>query len=200
MFIKGENIMDLRVKKTHDNLQKALIILLNQKSLENISVAELCRIAEINRGTFYLHYKNVHGVFERYFNEIVKDLKFSYDFPYDITKDNLAMLTPEMIQIFHHVKKYEAFYRIVFDEKTPMLYYHKLLETIRSFVLESHTEETDHMSKQQLEYLASYTANSIIGLLLQWHKENYILLPETLNQYIYDFHRLREVLQKKIKS
>jgi len=190
--------MDLRVKKTHDSLQRALLVLLNEKSLENITIAEICRIAEINRGTFYLHYKNVHGVFERYFNDIVKDLKFSYDFPYDVTKDNLSMLTPEMIQIFHHVKKHEAFYRIVFDEKTPMLYYHKLLETIRSFILDSHLEETEHISDQQLEYLASYTGNSIMGILIQWHKEDYVLAPETLNKYIYDFYRLNETLKKKI--
>lgn len=49
--------------------QQALLVLLKQKSLEDLSMAELCRIAEINRGPFYLHYKNVHAVFERYFND-----------------------------------------------------------------------------------------------------------------------------------
>ncbi|MEK4627981.1 MAG: TetR-like C-terminal domain-containing protein [Solibacillus sp.] len=185
--------MDLRVKKTHESLQRALLILLKNKSLENISVAELCRIAEINRGTFYLHYKNVHGVFERYFTEIVKDLKLSYEFPYDVTQDNISQLTPEMIQIFHHVKKYESFYRIVFDEKIPMIYYQKLFATIRSFILSFHNEHVQQMPEKQIDYFVSYTANAIIGIILQWHHNNYEETPEQINQYLVNFIRFKDM-------
>lgn len=184
--------MDLRIKKTNASLQRALLTLLKEKSLEDISIAELCRVAQINRGTFYLHYKNVHGVFERYFNEIVKDLKLSYELPYDLTRDNISQLTPEMIQIFHHVKKYEAFYRIVFDEKNPMLYYQKLFQTIRSFILSYHDDLLLQLDEQQQGYYMSYTANSIIGIIMQWHHNDYAETPQQLNQYLVDMLRLRD--------
>ncbi|MCH7321687.1 TetR family transcriptional regulator C-terminal domain-containing protein [Solibacillus sp. MA9] len=184
--------MDLRVKKTHYNIQQALLVLLKQKSLEDISIAELCRIAEINRGTFYLHYKNVHAVFERYFNEIVDDLKTSYELPYDLTRDNISNITPEMIKIFHHVNKYEAFYRIVFDEKIPLNYYKMLFETIRSFIKSYHNHHLINLTDDELDFFLSFTANSIIGVILQWHNNDYKQSPKQLNEILMKLIKLKQ--------
>lgn len=184
--------MDLRVIKTHDSLQQALLILLKEKSLDEISVAELSRLAKINRGTFYLHYKSVLGVFERYFLEIVEDLKRSYEAPYDLTQNNISKLEPEMIQIFCHVKKYNSFYRIVFDEKIPLMYYKQLFHTIRSFMKEFVHFQLNDYSETQLNYLLSYQTNAIIGILMQWDEDNYELSPKTLNEY------LMNLVQKKL--
>ncbi|MBR6513944.1 MAG: TetR/AcrR family transcriptional regulator [Clostridia bacterium] len=37
---------------------KALLALLEQKPFEYITVSEICKAAEVNRSTFYLHYEN----------------------------------------------------------------------------------------------------------------------------------------------
>ena len=37
----------------------ALISLLGKKSIEYISVSEICTLAGVNRSTFYLHYENI---------------------------------------------------------------------------------------------------------------------------------------------
>lgn len=41
---------DLRVIKTKQALHSALLTLLSQKPLEQISIAEICREAKVNRG------------------------------------------------------------------------------------------------------------------------------------------------------
>ena len=49
---------------TAKNMDKALISLLEEKSFEYITVSEICKRAEVNRSTFYLHYENtVDGSF-----------------------------------------------------------------------------------------------------------------------------------------
>lgn len=48
--------LDLRIRKTHKALLKALQELLCEKSFDEISVAELCERAEIRRATFYKHF------------------------------------------------------------------------------------------------------------------------------------------------
>ena len=45
-----------RVKLTKRLLKEALLQLLEQKRLDQISVSELCRVSGINRATFYNHY------------------------------------------------------------------------------------------------------------------------------------------------
>ncbi len=61
------NRNDLRVVKTKQALHNALLTLLSEKPLENISIAEICREANVNRGTFYLHYEQKEKLFEEYF-------------------------------------------------------------------------------------------------------------------------------------
>ncbi len=177
--------MDLRIVKTHESLQQALLVLLKEKPLEKITVSELCRMAKINRGTFYLHYTNIHGVFERYFEEIVDDLKRSILAPYHKMDSQLEGLVADMIQIFHHVKKYETFYCIVFDEKIPMTYYYMLFHLIREFLTE--IAFSNQTPERAAAFRISYQTNAIMGILLEWHHEKYETPPEKLNQYLMTF-------------
>ena len=44
---------DRRVKYTKQAIRDSFLKLLSEKPIEKISVTEICREAEINRGTFY---------------------------------------------------------------------------------------------------------------------------------------------------
>lgn len=176
---------DLRVIKTQESLRRALLTLLKTKPLETITISELCRLAQINRGTFYLHYRDVHGVFRHYFEVIVEDLRKAYEEPYLKTNFKINKMTPDMIQIFSHVKKYQAFYQIVFDEKIPMTYYYLVFDTIRKFMGESLSrDKAARQMEADFNYLISYHANAIIGIIIEWHKQNYATPPEQLNQQL----------------
>ena len=64
-----------RVKITKLMLQEALIDLLQEKALENISVRELVNKADINRSTFYSHYDTIYdllySITEKYMKRII---------------------------------------------------------------------------------------------------------------------------------
>ncbi|MEN2466049.1 TetR-like C-terminal domain-containing protein [Ornithinibacillus sp. JPR2-1] len=176
---------DLRVIKTQESLRHALLELLKKKPLEDISVAELCRLAQINRGTFYSHYKDVHEVFKRYLEVIVDDFRRAYEEPYLKTSFNIEKMSADMIQIFHHVKKYQSFYQIVFDRQIPMMYYYLLFDTVRSFIQES-LEQSKLVpdSTVHIDYLISYQSNAILGLLMEWHRQDYQSSAEELNEQL----------------
>ena len=57
------------------NKRQALIELLAEKSENNISVRELAQRAGINRGTFYIHYKDIHDLVEQLVEEAVEQLR-----------------------------------------------------------------------------------------------------------------------------
>ena len=54
-----ENLADRRVRKTRALLRQGLIGLMREKSVQDITVKELCEACDINRSTFYLHYTDV---------------------------------------------------------------------------------------------------------------------------------------------
>ncbi|MBS6831750.1 MAG: TetR/AcrR family transcriptional regulator [Clostridiales bacterium] len=64
------NTTDRRVKRTKKLLADALAALMKQKPLKSITVRELTELADLNRGTFYLHFKDVYDLAEQIENEI----------------------------------------------------------------------------------------------------------------------------------
>ena len=50
---------DARVRKTKQKLSAALVALLQEKAFSDITPAQICEKAGINRSTFYRNYKNI---------------------------------------------------------------------------------------------------------------------------------------------
>lgn len=54
--------MDIRVKKTETAIKNAFMELRARKSVEKITVKELCQLAQINKSTFYTHYEDIYSL------------------------------------------------------------------------------------------------------------------------------------------
>ena len=66
--------VDRRVKKTKRQLRQALMHLMTEKPSRSISVRELADRADINRGTFYIHYKDVGDLLQQLEDEMAERL------------------------------------------------------------------------------------------------------------------------------
>ena len=60
---------DARVRYTQNALKQALLTLLKEKSVNKITVKEVCELAELNRATFYSHYSDCFALLEAIENE-----------------------------------------------------------------------------------------------------------------------------------
>ena len=69
------NKEDLRVKKTKKAIAEAFMTLLAEKSLEDITVNELCEKAGVRRTTFYKHFKDKFD----YIASFTRDLRSEFD-------------------------------------------------------------------------------------------------------------------------
>ena len=59
------NFTDLRIMKTQEKLQNALLELLAEKELKAITVKEICDRAGISRNAFYQHYGYKEDLYEQ---------------------------------------------------------------------------------------------------------------------------------------
>ncbi|WP_054654463.1 TetR/AcrR family transcriptional regulator [Lentilactobacillus kisonensis] len=59
-----------RTQYTIQTLKRALLTLLQQEPLAKVTVTQICQEADINRGTFYLHFDNPDNLFEAIENDI----------------------------------------------------------------------------------------------------------------------------------
>ncbi|MGN0569775.1 MAG: TetR/AcrR family transcriptional regulator, partial [Candidatus Fimenecus sp.] len=80
------NDNDSRVKRTKKLIRKGLAELAKEKSINKITVKELTDLIEINRGTFYLHYKDIYDLVESIENSL-----------YDEFNEIIATVSPKTI-------------------------------------------------------------------------------------------------------
>lgn len=64
---------DLRVVKSRRAIRNTLFALMAEKPLAKITISELCARAEINRKTFYRHYREIGDVITELENEILAE-------------------------------------------------------------------------------------------------------------------------------
>ncbi len=65
--------MDRRIEKTQKALENALFALCSQKTIDKISVSELCNSAGINRTTFYKYYAIPEDVLKQYLEKFLEN-------------------------------------------------------------------------------------------------------------------------------
>ena len=91
--------MDLREIKTQRSIRNAFLQLRSEKPLERIRVKELAELAEISKGTFYLHYHDVYDLSEQLQNEVIENVMNSIVHPDAVLYDH-SMFTNELFQAF----------------------------------------------------------------------------------------------------
>lgn len=69
-----ENKRDRRIQYTKKNLREALIALLKEKTINEVSISELCKAADINRNTFYNHYSIPLDILQEIENEVYQNI------------------------------------------------------------------------------------------------------------------------------
>src|SRR6516162_5629631 len=66
--------VDRRVRRTQATLQRALIDLVRERDLSQISVADVADRADVSRSTFYDHYTDVHELAEAACTSMLDDM------------------------------------------------------------------------------------------------------------------------------
>lgn len=74
MAKKTERKTDRRTLYTKSVIREAFLRLKAVRAFDSITVAEICREADINRGTFYLHYGNISDVLNEVLDEAMENV------------------------------------------------------------------------------------------------------------------------------
>lgn len=102
--------MDKRVVKTRTAVFNAVMDLVVEKDPKKITVLELCKRAQINKSTFYLHYTGIEDCIQKSFNSLMNGvIEFSKNFRYeDMANDpthTVELLLDEIEGCLGYLKK-----------------------------------------------------------------------------------------------
>ncbi len=117
--------MDLRITKTRTAVKNAFLELRAEKPVEKITVKELSSVANINKATFYLHYKDIYDLSETLERELICECLNSVPNTYDIFENvssfvrslsDSVIANEERIKILFNGSRSNSFAELFIDE------------------------------------------------------------------------------------
>ena len=162
-----EEKIDRRVRKSKEAIRTALVKLLKHKNIEDITVTEIAKEADVNRKTFYNNYENIYQVIEEIENDIV------ISFTDLLSKINLDEMLKQPLKIFEMLtniiqKDFEFYSNLVqaqrFGEFNLIL---KITETLKESVKANLPKEL-FKDKFTMEFSIDYMITGMMEGYTEW--------------------------------
>lgn len=176
--------IDRRVIKSKQALKDALISLMNQRDLKAISVTDIVKLANVNRGTFYKHYQYKEDILAEMADEVIQDLIISYREPYKYSKAiEVHQMNASAIKVFDHVKKYASFYSLIVKSNAFHGFTHRMSDVLKNLDLrELHGQYESQTINRELQ--ASYHVYALLGMIFEWIHSGFHYNPEYMAEQL----------------
>ena len=174
----GIEPVDRRVRKTRRQLRECLITLLKEKKVQDITVRELTDMADLNRGTFYLHYKDVLDLLEK------TEAELQEDFNQLVCKHDAVDLKQRPSVIFNEI--YSLVYdnadliEILLGENGDLNFVNRLKQLIREKCLKDWMEVFRSGNAAAFDAFFSFIVSGCIGLVQYWLQTGLKETPEQM--------------------
>lgn len=157
---------DRRIRRTKKAMTEALAKLLLEKSLNNISVREIADMADINRGTFYLHYRDVYDMADKLQNEIFE--KFNEIVDNYESEENRADLFPLIEQLFNLLAENSDLAKVLLGKNGDAAFVDKLKSVIKEKCFVNAQKILNIKNGNEFIYFYHYIVSGCIGICDNW--------------------------------
>ncbi len=145
---------DRRTLYTKKVIKDSFLLLKRSKAYADITVADLCREAEISRGTFYLHYRNTADVLHEVLEEAVSAISSLEHQLYPQQCANAQCGYP----LCRYIRENETYHCLFFDDTLSALIVGKIYSAHKESIIRVWAERT-RLSVEQLEMIAWFQLN-----------------------------------------
>lgn len=151
---------DYRVEKTKEAIRNETLRLLQNKTLQDVTVKEITTNLGISRSTFYLHYENISDVLDELEDMIVSDMK-------RFASDNMkGHYLDAVYEIGYYIKDNRVKIKTIIDVSQSH-FLHKLKKTFEPVVLNSPWANVKGDEKCR-KYVAVFLLSAGIGVFRSW--------------------------------
>ena len=172
------------VQRTQALLKDGLTELMMTKPVQNITVRELTDYVNLNRGTFYLHYKDIPDLLEHMENAMLDEFV-------DITnahqpQDMNGKPFPLICDLYKFLEKNAEFVKLVLVTNQEYKFKERLKKIIQERCMNDWIEVFDNADSKLSEIYSSYVLSGCIGIIENWIQNGTRQSPEELARYTED--------------
>lgn len=161
-----EEILDRRVRKTRRQLKECLTRLLKEKKIQDITVRELAEMADINRGTFYLHYKDVFDLMDQIKNELIEEVESvltHHPVPELVARPSLALS-----ELFPLVQENAEIVSILIGENGDLNFVNRLKRIVSDKCLKGWLDLKCSSDPDTLAAFSAFIVSGCVGTVQYW--------------------------------
>ncbi len=160
---------DRRIRITKLAIRESLIELMQEQPISKISVKMLCEAADINRSTFYAHYKDQYALLIAIQQEIIADVKeqvFSAQF-LEASDSGISVL----VKVLEYGKANAALLKVLLSENGDSSFQHELMLLAQEKIIEEFQGERS-LPPRIIQYLKRFALDGLISIMRHWLDEN----------------------------
>lgn len=180
---------DPRIVKTKRKLKTSLLKLLETHRLSEISIKALTQVADITRGTFYLHYKDKDSYVHEMMRELVDDCFTATIYSQSCESNSYPVFS--LIDLLEYATERPSLFKVLLLEKDATEFHDYFMEKIAiQMDLHRHFVAAETEFHVPRELIISFLSYSLLGYIINWLEQG----------QIYSHHFMAEKLQKLLQS
>ncbi len=175
---------DQRVRRTHERLGSALVALIQEKSIDDVTVQEVLDRASVGRSTFYLHFRDKNDLLLSQLETFLEMMSTALS----VRKEKSLRVVP-VAEMFEHIGSQNRMYRALADSGRLSDFF-DLAQGYFARGIEQRLIESGRLPKLQRSELAarsSALAGSLLSLLRWWLDRGAKEPPGAMDEL---FHRM----------
>lgn len=173
------NRFESKYFNTASLMDEALLILLEKKEFDYITVNEICKQAGVNRSTFYLHYESTNDLLEECIENMNKNFFNSFD---ETSKDalnkiksggleELNFITPKyLVPYLNYVKENTKIYKVAIRKPHLMKSYEKFEQLYESII--NPILDRFNLDNNKRKYVVNFYMKGIEAIINEWIKND----------------------------
>ena len=165
-------INNKRKKESQERIKKVFIELIQNKEISEITVSDICKIANLNRSTFYSNYIDIYDLADKIKDDLFNDVLTLYP---DETKDKKHSY--DFLKLFKHIKENQLFYKLYF----------KLGFDFKKIFIEKgavNIANSLSINIKHVDYHVEFFSAGITAIIKKWLANDCKESPETISKIL----------------
>lgn len=177
---------DRRILRTKKKLKTALLQLLQEKALHELTITEVTKHAKCNRVTFYSHYKDLNqllaAIVEDHLNGLVNHFRKGFQELERFSSTDVQRHLP----IFEYIYEHQFIFRLIITGEILPGSQNQFCESLVQVAAnELRLEEESDLEIPALNYFMTYGS---LGFFLYWTKQDFKDSPEAMAEKLAALH------------
>jgi AcrR family transcriptional regulator len=171
---------DRRVTYTRMALRSALVDLLRDQHISGITVKSICELADVNRSTFYLHYRDPYDLLHQMEQEVLETLSTRLSAQRDSGDEN-PMSQAALTEILEYARENADLAHVLLSENCDFAFRQHIMELVQAIAIWIDPAQGERIR----DYVVAYSVNGCIAIAEKWLKDGMVEEPREIAQLIF---------------